>query len=58
MTDRERLEAAEAKVAELTGLLREAARLGLNFDIGTAYIRRIYIDRQTDLRARIDAALS
>lgn len=40
---------------ELVGLLRAAARLGLNFDIGNAYIRRIYIDRQDALQLQIKA---
>ena len=40
---------------ELVGLIREAARLGLNFDAGNAYIRRIYIDRQTALQSQIKA---
>lgn len=43
---------------ELTKLLREAQRLGLRFDIGNAYIRRVYIDIQTELNARIDAAIA
>lgn len=37
----------------LVELLKEAAHLGLTFDIGRAYISRTYIDRQTELRARI-----
>ena len=45
-------------VAELVALLKEAADLGLTFEIGTAYIRRAYIDHQTDLRARISAAIA
>ena len=45
-------------IAELAELLRKAQGLGLRFDIGTAYIRRSYIDTQTELNARIDAALS
>ena len=40
---------------ELVGLIREAANLGLNFDVGNAYIRRIYIDRQTALQSQIKA---
>ena len=40
-------------IQELVALLDESARLGLTFDIGNAYIRRAYIDAQTDLRARI-----
>lgn len=38
---------------EVVQMLREAQRLGLNFDIGNAYIRRAYIDKQTELNARI-----
>lgn len=37
----------------LIELLNDTARLGLNFDIGNAYIRRSYIDEQTKLCARI-----
>lgn len=37
----------------LVELLNDAARLGLTFDIGNAYIRRSYVDKQTELRARI-----
>ena len=43
---------------ELVALLKESARLGLDFDIGTAYIRRAYIDKQTNLCARIDDAIA
>jgi hypothetical protein len=35
--------------------LHEAAKLGLTFDIGSAYIRRSYIDKQTELNNRIKA---
>ena len=56
-TEREALEAAERKIAELSELLREAMHLGLSFDIGSSYIRRSYIDHQTELVARINAAL-
>lgn len=38
-------------------LLKRAQALGLNFGIGTAYIRRSYIDEQTALNAEIDALL-
>lgn len=41
---------------ELVAMLGEAQRLGLTFDIGSAYIRRQYIDKQDELNARIDAA--
>lgn len=40
---------------ELVGLIREAARLGLTFDIGNAYIRRAYIDKQDALQLQIKA---
>ncbi|WNO48688.1 hypothetical protein [Achromobacter phage nyashin_LB6] len=43
--------------AEILGMLKEAQRLGLTFDIGTAYISRAYIDKQTELNARIKAAI-
>lgn len=39
--------------SEVVELLNEARHLGLTFDIGSAYIRRSYIDKQTELRARI-----
>jgi hypothetical protein len=42
---------------ELINLIREAQRLGLGFDIGTAYIRRSYIDEQAALNERIDALI-
>lgn len=38
---------------ELVGLLLSSARLGLNFDIGNAYIRRDYITAQDALQKRI-----
>lgn len=41
---------------ELIQLLTEAAKLGLTFDIGSAYISRGYIDQQDALVARITAA--
>jgi hypothetical protein len=41
--------------SELLELLREAQKLGLTFHIGNAYIRRVYIDEQDALNARIDA---
>jgi len=44
--------------AELIELLKRAQRLGLSFDIGTAYIRRSYIDEQTELNRRIDEAIT
>jgi hypothetical protein len=43
---------------ELAALLVEARDLGLRFDIGTAYIRRSYIDHQTDLNRRIGETLA
>ena len=43
---------------ELVGLIRAAARLGLNFDCGTAYIRRSYIDKQDELKAEIKALMA
>lgn len=46
-------EAGMPTYSELVALLNEARRLGLTFDIGSAYIRRSYIDKQTELRARI-----
>jgi hypothetical protein len=43
---------------ELVTLLQESTRLGLTFDIGSAYISRAYIDHQTDLRTRIFDAIA
>lgn len=43
---------------ELLAMLGEAQRLGLMFDIGNAYIRRQYIDKQDELNARINAAIA
>ena len=40
---------------DLLILLRQAQRLGLSFDIGSAYIRRSYIDAQDALNAQINA---
>lgn len=43
----------KAQRDELVTLLKEAQRLGLNFDCGNAYIRRVYVDRQDALNDRI-----
>lgn len=51
------VEAKHTTVNELVALLKEATDLGLNFDVGTAYIRRSYIDQQTALRSRIKDAI-
>lgn len=40
---------------DLLDMLTESANLGLRFDIGSAYIRRAYIDHQDNLVARIRA---
>ena len=40
---------------ELVGMIRAAARLGLEFDVGNAYIRRSYIDKQDALQSQIKA---
>jgi hypothetical protein len=39
----------------LLQLVKKAQRLGLNFDIGRAYISREYIDQQTALNVEINA---
>ena len=44
-------------VQKILQLLKKAQALGLNFDIGSAYIRRSYIDQQTALNVEIDAIL-
>ena len=44
-------------IREILQLLQKAQALGLNFDIGSAYIRRSYIDEQTALNAEINAIL-
>lgn len=54
--DAELKDAGLTTYTELLGLLREAQRMGLDFDIGNAYISRAYIDHQTDLNNRINAA--
>lgn len=43
---------------ELIDLLKRAQRLGLTFHIGTAYIRRSYIDAQTELNRLINEAIA
>lgn len=43
------------QIQKLLQLLKKAQYLGLNFDIGSAYIRRDYIDQQTALNAEINA---
>ena len=43
------------QIQKLLQLLKKAQRLGLSFDIGSAYIRRDYIDQQTALNAEINA---
>lgn len=43
---------------ELVGLIRAAAKLGLQFDIGSAYIRRSYIDEQDALNSQIAALVT
>ena len=45
------------QVQKILQLLQKAQALGLNFDIGTAYIRRSYVDEQTALNAEIDEIL-
>jgi hypothetical protein len=45
------------QVQKILQLLQKAQALGLNFDIGSAYIRRSYIDEQTALNAEIDTIL-
>ena len=44
-------------IDKILQLLQKAQALGLNFDIGSAYIRRSYIDEQTALNVEIDAIL-
>lgn len=43
---------------ELVGLIRAAAKLGLTFDTGSAYLRRSYIDKQNALNSQIAALVS
>jgi hypothetical protein len=45
------------QVQKILQLLQKAQALGLNFDMGPAYIRRSYIYEQTVLNAEIDAIL-
>lgn len=56
LADEQLLAAGLVSYTDLLQLLNESAKLGLTFDIGTAYIPRTYIDQQTALRARIRAA--
>ena len=44
-------------IRKILQLLKKAQTLGLNFDIGSAYIRREFINKQTELNAEIDALL-
>ena len=53
----QRMAALADSANDLRELLYEAHELGLNFSIGTAYIRRSYITKQDELTARIKAAL-
>ena len=39
---------------EILILLKQAQQIGLRFDIGTAYIRRSYIEKQNELNKKID----
>lgn len=48
-------EAGLPTYTELVGLIRAAARLGLSFDVGNAYIRRAYIDEQDALMRQVNA---
>jgi hypothetical protein len=47
----------QVDIDKILQLLKKAQALGLNFDIGSAYIRREYINQQTTLNAEIDAIL-
>jgi hypothetical protein len=51
--DAQLIDAGMASYSEVLGLLEEARRLGLSFDIGSAYIRRGFIDMQDILADRI-----
>jgi len=42
---------------ELILLLKKVQRLGLTFDIGTAYISRAYIDAQNKLNEQINSLI-
>ena len=41
-------------IQSILNLLKQAQQLGLNFDIGNAYISRAYIDKQTILNNEIN----
>tara|TARA_R110000868_G_scaffold164199_1_gene396636 strand:+ start:1109 stop:1294 length:186 start_codon:yes stop_codon:yes gene_type:complete len=43
------------QIEKILQLLEKAQSLGLNFDIGNAYIRREYIDKQNKLNSEINA---
>jgi hypothetical protein len=47
----------DKQTQDLVRLLKTAQQLGLRFDIGNAYIRRSYIDKQAQLNKEIDALL-
>lgn len=44
-------------IEQLITTLQRAEKLGLTFDIGSAYIRRSYIDKQDELRKQISDLL-
>jgi hypothetical protein len=45
------------QIQKILQLLQKAQALGLNFDMGTAYIQRSHIYEQTVLNAEIDSIL-
>jgi phage host-nuclease inhibitor protein Gam len=45
------------QMQKLLQLLKKAQRLGLNFDVGNAYIRRDYIEQQAALNLEINALM-
>lgn len=52
--DQQLSEAGMASYSDIVALLKDVRNLGLTFHIGSAYISRAYIDRQTELDSRID----
>lgn len=56
-TELQRMATLADSVKELRQALKDAQVLGLDLSIGSAYISRAYIEKQSALNARIDALL-
>ena len=51
-------EAGLPTYTEIVGLISAAASLGLKFEIGNAYIRRSYIEKQDELMNQVKSLVS